>query len=86
MLNAEQIISEANTLCVPNAGITALVKYDCCIMDESCEPYLYKEEGRCPDYNRCDDESYMLACLSSRNSHQIAQWVVDAYNSTMGYK
>lgn len=86
MLNAEQVIKEVNALHVPNAGIIDLVRYDCCIMDERCEMYPYREDGRCPDYNRCDDASYMLACLSSRNSHQVAQWVVDVYNSAMGYE
>lgn len=82
-MNANEIIFEAKSLCVPNAGIKALANYDCCIMDETCEPYPYKDEGRCPDWKRCDDPEYMLACLASRNSEQISEWVVDVYNAAM---
>lgn len=83
-MNANEIILEAKSLSVPDAGIEALVKCDCCIMDEACEPHPYKEEGCCPDWKRCDDSEYMLACLASRNPEQIAAWVVDVYNSAMG--
>lgn len=83
-MNANNIINETMSMYIPNAGIKALVKYDCCIMDETCEPYPYKEEGQCPDWRRCDDTKCMLACLASRNPEQIAEWVVDVYNSTMG--
>lgn len=83
MLNAAEIIEEVKTLHSPNPGILALVKYDCCIMDETCEPYPYKEDGQCPDWNRCDDATYMLACISTRNPEQLSQWVIDIYNSAM---
>lgn len=83
MMNANDIILQAKSLYTPNAGIKALVKYDCCIMDETCEPYPYKEEGCCPDWRRCDDSEYMLACLASRNPEQISEWVVDVYNLAM---
>lgn len=82
-MNASDTILEAKSLYTPNAGIKTLVKYDCCIRDETCEPYPNKEEGRRPDWRRCDDPEYMLACLASRNPLQIAEWVVDAYNAVM---
>lgn len=82
-MNANDIILEAKSMFTPNAGIEALIKCDCCIMDETCEPYPYKEEGCCPDWNRCDDSEYMLACLASRNPEQVSEWVVDVYNAAM---
>lgn len=82
-MNANEIILETKSLCVPNAGIEALVGFDWCIMDESCEPYPFKEEGRCLDWKRCDDPEYMLACLASRNPDEISEWVVDTYNAAM---
>lgn len=82
-MNANDIILEAKSMFTPNAGIEALIKCDCCIMDETCEPYPYKAEGCCPDWNRCDDSEYMLACLASRNPEQISEWVVDVYIAAM---
>lgn len=82
-MNVNDIILEAKSLLTPNAGIEALVKCDCCIMDETCEPHPYKEEGCCPDWKRCDDPEYMLACLASRNPEQISEWVVDVYNAAI---
>lgn len=84
MMNANDIILEAKSLYDLNAGIKALAEMDCCIMDETCEPYPYKEEGRCPDWRRCNDPEYMLSCLASRDPEQISEWVVDVYNSVMG--
>lgn len=67
----------------PNKGIIAIAQKDCCIMDELCTCYPYKEKGRCPDYNRCDDEEYLLACLATRSPEEISPWVVTTYSEAM---
>jgi len=82
-LNAREIIEQAKTLNAPNKGIVALVNKDCCIMDELCCRYPYKSEGGCLDYNRCSDDEYMLACLTTRDASQLAQWVMEAYSEAL---
>ena len=83
MLNAEQLIEEANALTSPNAGIQALADMDYCIMDEIGTSCPYKEENRCPDFRRCSESGFMLACVQSRTPDQIANWVIEAYQATM---
>lgn len=83
MLNAAQIIKEVNTLTSSNAGINGLVDANYCIMDEMGASCVYKEEGGCPDYKRCDDAEYMLACVQSRSPDQIADWAIEKYNAAM---
>ena len=81
--NAEELLKEVQKISKSNAGVQALADSDCCIMDKTYEPYPYKEDGRCPDFNRCDDSEYMLACLQSRNPLQLADWVIEKYYSAM---
>ncbi len=83
MPNTEQLIKEVSALTSPNAGIEALVATDYCIMDETGTTCPYKEENRCPDYKRCDDSEYMLACLQSRDPDQIASWAIEVYYTAM---
>ena len=75
-----QVIQFAKSLIKPDAFVAALTKKDWCIMDELYCHFPYKEHGGCPDYERCDCCDYMLACLSTRDPEQIADWVVTAYN------
>lgn len=82
-MNAEEIIKEAKSICNANAGIKALVKKDYCIMDELYTQFPYKAKDRCPDYEKCDCRSFMLACVATRTPDQLADWAIDAYSSAM---
>jgi hypothetical protein len=82
-MNAMEIIEEAKSICKPNDGIKALVKKDYCIMDEEYCHYPYKDEDRCPDYRRCECNSFMLACLATRTPDQLAPWAIETYSTAM---
>lgn len=82
-MTAEELITEANKINKSNAGIRALIRKDCCIMDEECSRFPYKVEGGCPDYKKCDCGSFMLACLATRNPDQLAPWVPEVYNTAL---
>jgi len=83
-LSASEIVSQAKGMLTPNAGIIALANRDRCIMDEEHTRYPYKNEGGCPDYQRCSDEQYMLACLATRTATDLADWAVDTYYEALG--
>lgn len=82
-MNATEIIKHVNNIYKADAGIDALTKTDCCIMDEIHTRYPYKDICGCPDFNKCDDPQYMLACLATRRPEQLSQWVIDTYNTEM---
>jgi len=82
-MTAEELIKEAESLTEANAGIMAIVRHDCCIMDKECCCYPYKDEGQCPDYRRCDHGNFMLACIATRSPEQISSWVLETYSLAM---
>ena len=82
-LDARAIIARAKSSGLPDKGVTAITYRDRCIMDDENTLYPYKCEGGCPDYGRCSDDQYMLACLATRDADQVAEWVVGVYNEVI---
>ena len=81
--DARAIIARAKSSGSLDKGVTAIANCDRCIMDDENTLYPYKCEGGCPDYERCFDDQYMLACLATRDADQIADWVIRVYNEAI---